>query len=512
MNSWKIIFIIVGIYLALSGVGVQAQIDPTYLMEGFEENLEDHSEKKMEKFDEEEKRRRVAEGDKFDEERHQSERDAEQRRIRRMFLEKTRSMIEEAFQDQRAVLESNASSFLDWNEFEESERIFYEWLEEQYDALELVSPSANILQSAGDSRETWSADHKTADRVGEGYPYKSLEDDKDLSTRDDPHTDDDDKLDESEMVPMSLAEYDYSGREVFSGKMELEQHWHTDRLSWPVWEGEGASGTKEILNSSFMDPSWTGVPGHTYPGHTGMDIGYFTRDKHADPWTKETYESEKSDFAYVYAAKGGEVVLANDQEGDACGYWLLSPEGYEEARKNPPKDAKFEKSDECGGGCYHGNCAGNYVVIDHDPKESGLLDRAGFRYTTYMHLQKDGVVQVGTDVLRGDAIGRMGSSGQSLSPHLHFEVHKELMDPKNNNWQDYLNSLVDPFYSEHSSNNPTFPEGSSKWRNQCYRDSEKMYGSITGSYFPTAWSFSNLELDAGLTRSGENWKTCGPGG
>ena len=55
----------------------------------------------------------------------------------------------------------------------------------------------------------------------------------------------------------------------------------------------------------------------------------------------------------------------------------------------------------------------NYIVIEH---EDG--SRAG-----YWHLQKDGVlVNVGDTVRQGQAIGRSGTTGFSLFPHLHFFV------------------------------------------------------------------------------------------
>ena len=54
---------------------------------------------------------------------------------------------------------------------------------------------------------------------------------------------------------------------------------------------------------------------------------------------------------------------------------------------------------------------GNYIVIDHGN---------GFR-TLYAHLSSI-FVNSGQTVARGNAIGRMGSTGRSTGPHLHFEV------------------------------------------------------------------------------------------
>ena len=62
------------------------------------------------------------------------------------------------------------------------------------------------------------------------------------------------------------------------------------------------------------------------------------------------------------------------------------------------------------------NCSGlkaNYVTIDHG---NGYV-------TSYKHLYKNTiVVRAGDQVKKGQVIGRVGSSGCSTGPHLHFEV------------------------------------------------------------------------------------------
>ena len=56
---------------------------------------------------------------------------------------------------------------------------------------------------------------------------------------------------------------------------------------------------------------------------------------------------------------------------------------------------------------------GNHIRIDH-----------GYGYETlYGHLSADNV-RAGQHVKRGDLIGKVGSTGRSEAPHLHYEVIK----------------------------------------------------------------------------------------
>ncbi len=64
-------------------------------------------------------------------------------------------------------------------------------------------------------------------------------------------------------------------------------------------------------------------------------------------------------------------------------------------------------------GSSYDSALGHHIIIDHSN---------GIR-TVYAHLSKR-EVSVGDQVEKGDTIGKLGSSGRSTGPHLHYEVYK----------------------------------------------------------------------------------------
>ena len=111
--------------------------------------------------------------------------------------------------------------------------------------------------------------------------------------------------------------------------------------------------------------------------------------------------------ADVLTAADGRVIRAvNDQPED--------PSAMQ--RPNETQEAYFARlQKEQGERLANGLTAitGNYVMIDHGKDE----------YSLYGHLQPGSVrVHVGDLVKAGDVIGKLGSSGNSTEPHLHFHV------------------------------------------------------------------------------------------
>lgn len=76
-----------------------------------------------------------------------------------------------------------------------------------------------------------------------------------------------------------------------------------------------------------------------------------------------------------------------------------------------------------------GSSQGNYIVINH-----------GAYYTLYLHNNAN-LVSVGQRVSRGQTIARLGSTGHSTGPHLHFEIRRSI----GSSWSGwYIHPAIDP--------------------------------------------------------------------
>jgi len=90
---------------------------------------------------------------------------------------------------------------------------------------------------------------------------------------------------------------------------------------------------------------------------------------------------------------------------------------------------------------------GNHVIIDH-----------GYGYKTlYAHMIKY-IVRKGQKVKRGEVIGYVGSTGTSVAPHLHYEVHKDgrKINPVNFYYNDLNPEEYEKMLEISSQNNQSF--------------------------------------------------------
>jgi murein DD-endopeptidase MepM/ murein hydrolase activator NlpD len=111
--------------------------------------------------------------------------------------------------------------------------------------------------------------------------------------------------------------------------------------------------------------------------------------------------------AAVLAAASGKVVAAvgDVAEDDAL---LRKASDTDESYGERAQEAQMALLKKGGAAA-----VGNYVVIDH----------GGGEYSLYAHLQPGSVrVKAGDEVRTGQPIAKLGSSGNSTEPHLHFQV------------------------------------------------------------------------------------------
>ena len=169
-------------------------------------------------------------------------------------------------------------------------------------------------------------------------------------------------------------------------------------FSWPIGCIPGMSCVGQHFRIGYPDISGTGKsfscgsPG--YRGHHGTDI---------------VVSSVEQDV-HVLAAADGIVLWVQDGLQDHCPN--DSVRDCDEKKKTILPLASLEQAT-------LGFNAGNYIIAEHK--------RNGARYLTlYAHLRNGSIrANAKQNVRRGDWIGNVGSSGNSLIPHLHFGVYKE---------------------------------------------------------------------------------------
>jgi murein DD-endopeptidase MepM/ murein hydrolase activator NlpD len=111
--------------------------------------------------------------------------------------------------------------------------------------------------------------------------------------------------------------------------------------------------------------------------------------------------------AQVVAAADGRVIVAVDDVPEDSAAMRHAGESMDAYMKRLMQDQAVRMQ--------RGSAAliGNHVVIDHGDGE----------YSLYAHMQPGSVhVKLGDEVKAGQPIGKLGSSGNSTAPHLHFQV------------------------------------------------------------------------------------------
>jgi murein DD-endopeptidase MepM/ murein hydrolase activator NlpD len=137
--------------------------------------------------------------------------------------------------------------------------------------------------------------------------------------------------------------------------------------------------------------------------------------------------------------------------------------------------AEFYKCADCG----------NSIKIDH---------LNGYQ-TTYMHLQKDGLITTSerVPVFVGDRIGKIGMTGNTSGPHLHFEVTKDA-NSSGSFIDDFPHGRVDPFgWSNIEKDDP--------WDGYIWTD---VYGQHTGQASKYLWTTTIPQVEKMLNPNSTN--------
>src|SRR4030095_15382691 len=183
----------------------------------------------------------------------------------------------------------------------------------------------------------------------------------------------------------------------FTGSIPIKSEFATNKYIFPlrgIWYvGYGASlhtGHRWAIPEEFaLDIAKIGESGLSHKGDGTRFDGY------------SGYGAD------VLAAADGHVIsAANDQPEDPSA--MQRPDETQEAYS---ERLQKEQGERLAKGLKA--ITGNYVMIDHGKNE----------YSLYAHLRPGSVrVEVGAQVKAGDVIGKLGSSGNSTEPHLHFHV------------------------------------------------------------------------------------------
>ena len=163
------------------------------------------------------------------------------------------------------------------------------------------------------------------------------------------------------------------------------------------------------------------TPGTRIPSHGTHQLGTtYAYDFIQVDWKRSGWPSYRTSLLHYllfgvpinkYYCWGQEIYAPCD------GIIVQAEDGYQERKRtnllfdftNAYKNAHFfdPRKDDIQ------SVAGNYII----------MECSNHVYATLVHLQTDSVlVSVGQSVKKGEMIGRVGHSGNSFSPHLHFQL------------------------------------------------------------------------------------------
>lgn len=190
-------------------------------------------------------------------------------------------------------------------------------------------------------------------------------------------------------------------------------------LATPI--GQDHDGTKGPAIWNCSHPFLGDKPPHCYDGHNGTDF-----------LLAGAFAAMNAGSIDVVAAAPGFVIQIADGNVDNC-HVKFPP---------PPPNASPEDWIDCPGTT---ETAANFVVILQDDG----------RIAFYYHLRRESVtVRIGDRVGCGQALGKIGSSGISSVPHLHFSLASVPLDEKfpelgsGSLESPKINWLVDPYTPE----------------------------------------------------------------
>ena len=177
------------------------------------------------------------------------------------------------------------------------------------------------------------------------------------------------------------------------------------------------------LRGEWLSPN---TPGTKIPSHGTNQLGTrYAYDFIQVDWGRKglpAYRGSLSQYLFFGMSLKEYYCWGQDVYAPCDGIVIQAADGYEErTRTNLRKDLSnayrnahyFDpKNDDVQ------SVAGNYIIIKYDDNV----------YAALCHLQTGSIkVSVGQEIKKGEVIGRVGHSGNSFAPHLHFQ----LMDSSN---------------------------------------------------------------------------------